>query len=76
MTTYILLHKRTSEILEGTRISFMDNETEYNITNDDTYKISMISCDGWLVRNPQITMFSWYLTNKCVEDDFEILGTI
>jgi hypothetical protein len=77
MKSYALLDLNSAEILQGRRITFIDNNNggmkEYGVGE---YKIGFFQCDGWLIYHPKIGQWSIFMNIEWVERMFENLGEV
>lgn len=74
MTAYVLMCKRTANLLVGYRITFMDNFPSEMIGG--LYSLTDLRHDGWIVNTPVAGGFSIFMNVKWVENNFEVLGEI
>jgi hypothetical protein len=67
--TYVLMCKRTANLLVGHRVGFIDN----GFTPPEFY---VVTHDGWIVNSLSAGPFLFYMNREWVEENFEVLGEL
>lgn len=82
--SYLLLSKKTGNVMEGFRVNFVDAKRWDNETpSPKGYKVVLMidnEFDGWIVRNPEADSgmggFSIFLPRDWADEELENLGEI
>lgn len=74
MISYVLLNKKTGELLEGLRITFMDKDhIRQTFSEKSTWRICVVAHDGWVIRG---LVPVWYFFNRRIKNTFIDLGEL
>lgn len=81
MKEYVLLSKRTGQLIIGVRIVFCDNLSIITtaVGDDKPWTVSLRAddhYDGWIVQVPQATQGWMWMNRVFVEKEFENLGEL
>ncbi len=79
MKPYVLMCKRTGNILEGFRVNLMGaDESQYIL--QDKWSVALVEIHGWIVRSdlPESGFGGFYIfmNAEWVDENFQVLGEL
>lgn len=84
MTHFVLMNKRTGDLMLGVRVTFFENDLgdirSYQYKSDSSDSVYYIAFGptgyiGWLIEHPKMGKFNIFFNKKC-EEWFEVLGEL
>jgi hypothetical protein len=75
ISSFVLMCKKNGELIEGYRISFLDNQDTIEVTKGYAISLTTIRHDGWLLCHPEVAKTPMFFNREC-EKWFEVLGEL
>lgn len=78
MKAYVLMNRKTGDLFEGHKVTFMDQEwVKENDLKDFGYQIQLgvFQHDGWIVYHPEMSPAPLFFNRTC-EKWFKVLGDL